>query len=103
MSWSFYAQIPAAATEEEAARILLAARDTAEAQGEPYGPEAHHQQQQAMEAAAMICCSGALGRTAHHVNLSGHANPGHLPRQGWSDDTTNIMVSQVPAVAPPPI
>lgn len=94
MSWSFYAQVPAGATEEEAARVLLQARDAAESQGEPYEPEAHHQQQEVMEAAARICASGALGHTAFQVNLSGHANHAHSHQEGWSDDTVGISIIQ---------
>jgi hypothetical protein len=29
------------------------------------------------------------------VNIGGHVNPGNLPREGWSNDYTNVRVEQV--------
>lgn len=43
-----------------------------------------------------------VGEGLVNVILSGHANPGHRPRQGWANDTVHVTVTSVvqPAEAP---
>lgn len=47
----------------------------------------------ALSAAKSIVDSGAVG-SAKYVNLSGHANPGHTPRDGYANDILTISISQ---------
>jgi hypothetical protein len=43
-----------------------------------------------------IVNSEAFGKGALvNVNISGHAEPGHKKRDGWSQDTMSISLSQV--------
>lgn len=37
----------------------------------------------------------AISGCTFHVDLSGHANPGHNPRDGWANDTLAIRITQV--------
>jgi hypothetical protein len=55
----------------------------------------------ALEAAKLL--AAAVGRPDDQVlvNLSGHANPGHGPCAGWSDEAITISVSAVPKAAAP--
>ncbi|NUO58983.1 MAG: hypothetical protein HOV78_20165 [Hamadaea sp.] len=48
----------------------------------------------AAAAAAALLTSGTLGEGPWFVSLSGHANPGHKPTPGWSNDAITIHVSQ---------
>jgi len=45
---------------------------------------------------AMRCLlAGAVGAGNVNITLSGHANPGHQPRQGWANDYVSVHVSSV--------
>lgn len=54
------------------------------------------------------CAAGAVGQasvTGRHtdevtVTISGHANPGHAPAEGWANEMTQVTVS-VTNVEPP--
>lgn len=35
---------------------------------------------------------GVVGEGNINVTLSGHANPGHQPREGWVNDSVNVSV-----------
>lgn len=35
-----------------------------------------------------------------HVMISGHANPHHAPREGWSDESVTISISARPVDTP---
>ena len=48
----------------------------------------------ALAAAHGILASGAVGEGACMVTMSGHANPGHLPRKGWSNDAITVAIVQ---------
>lgn len=49
----------------------------------------------AKAAAYAIATSRALGGAdLVYVSLSGHVNPLHAPRDGWSDDTVTVTVTQ---------
>lgn len=80
MSWSITAPSQTAATIEEAAREQFAAMDG--------------QFEAALHAAQSVLASGAVGSTPVIVALSGHANPGHVKREGWANDTVTISISQ---------
>lgn len=68
-----------------------------------YGAEAESAAQvlEACEVVSSLIYSGALGEpasSAFSVSISGHANPGHAPTSGWSNDVININVTRI---APP--
>lgn len=50
----------------------------------------------ALDAAKAL--AGVVGRPGDPVivTLNGHANPGHSPRDGWSNETITITVSALP-------
>jgi hypothetical protein len=48
----------------------------------------------ALSAAHGILASGAVGTAACSVTMSGHANPGHVKRPGWSNDGITISITQ---------
>ena len=51
----------------------------------------------AVEVARTIIASGAVGQgKSFRVNLSGHANPGHEPQEGWATDAMTVSVFQAP-------
>ena len=51
---------------------------------------------QATQAVADLIRSGVLGdvNDVFVVNISGHANPGHEPISGWSDDHLSFSISR---------
>lgn len=51
---------------------------------------------------AIPALAETVGRPEDHVMISvaGHANPGHAPVEGWSDDTLTISIS---VAAPTPV
>lgn len=59
----------------------------------------------AKAAAVAIFQSGAIGPTdagSYGANLGGHANPGHEPREHWSNDTVSIGIYRAdPRTTPP--
>jgi len=48
----------------------------------------------ALAAATVILASGAVGTSAAVVTMSGHANPGHVKRDGWSNDSIVVSIAQ---------
>jgi hypothetical protein len=48
----------------------------------------------ALSAAHGILASGAVGTAACSVTMSGHANPNHEKRPGWSNDAIVVSISQ---------
>lgn len=54
-------------------------------------------------AAALIVSRGVVnGDQDCSVYMSGHSNPLHFPRAGWSNDCVTITVSQLNPAAPTP-
>lgn len=49
--------------------------------------------------AALAAASSGMARVVGagniNVTLSGHANPGHKPREGWANDYVSVHVSSV--------
>lgn len=72
----------------KAAPVHGGAEDVAEEQA--------RQVEAATIAAVAICQSGALGEGLVYVNASGHANPGHNDRPGWSRDIVTLNVNRAP-------
>lgn len=59
--------------------------------------EPREQFEKARELAATLIESGVVGDPANHtfrVSLSGHANPAHVPAEGYANDLVSISVSQ---------
>ena len=100
MSWSFGGQIPAEATHstDAAAAELEAARRQYESfPGMELEEEARHQITVAVNEAAAIAASGALGHGYPlSVTLSGHSNPRHGERAGYASEYIGITISQMP-------
>lgn len=55
------------------------------------------QYNEAFRAVWNLVYSGALGDPSgeYKVSVSGHANPGHVPTAGWSNDSITISIYQV--------
>ena len=54
-------------------------------------------------AAKLIASSGSVGRdegVRFYGSLQGHANPDHLPRDGWAQDTVGVYVNQAKERSP---
>lgn len=47
-----------------------------------------------LNAVRIILQRKVVGDALVNVTLSGHANPGHRPRQGWANDAIHISVVQ---------
>ena len=65
--------------------------------GQPDVPEAEESFLHAVEAARKIADSGIVGNPAvkrFNVSVSGHANPGNVPAEGWVNDCVSISISQ---------
>lgn len=54
------------------------------------------QASRAYEAAALLAQQVGRPEDQVVVTMSGHANPGHAPRDGWSDETITVTVSARP-------
>lgn len=87
MSWSTSTHEPVAKSAIVLAEPYLA--DTVAA-------ESRHQYAAAVEAAKAL--AEVVGRVDDlvYINLTGHANPDHAPRDGWADETITITVSAAP-------
>jgi hypothetical protein len=99
MSWSF--AVPAAPAEHfeanaaDAQQHHLAANPTLIV-------EAAQQIDEVIEAAVALVKSGAVGDGTVQATLTGHANPGHRPAAGWSNDSITIALYSVDAPATVP-
>ncbi len=94
MSW--YVSVPVTpAAEFEAAIDALELPVFEHATSDSYGPEAQAQFAAAKAAVKALYRSGSLGSGDYYAgSMGGHANPGHTPREGWSNDTINVSVYQ---------
>lgn len=91
MSWSFHATCTEPNIEGE---IDKAEQDYRMQSGLTFTPEVDDQIKAATEAAVAAFRSGAIGKPLKFtVSLSGHANPGHKPQEGWSNDTLTISLA----------
>jgi len=93
MSWSARTTEPVAPIELEFA-LGDAAKDV-------QAPEGHEQAfedqiRAAIDAAAVIANSGAVGDRPVTASINGHGNPGHEPCGSWVNDTVTVTVSQAP-------
>lgn len=63
----------------------------------PIDDDPREQFEKAKQLAIDLVESGVVGGSPDHrfnVSLSGHANPGHEPTEGWSNDAVTISISQ---------
>lgn len=104
MSWSFSFTAERA---EDIAKEFAAARDAYFAQGhwatdEAFG-ESYEQSMRACDSAVALAAAVGQGNsdTGYSVTVSGHANPGHAHRQGWSDEAIHVNVSERLAIEAP--
>lgn len=97
MSWSGSVDIPKGTTDTAALidGITIAGNDQAL-------PERDAQVQIAKEAAkhliGAVCPTGTPEDTPEigfRVSMSGHANPGHKPTNGYANDCVNLSISQI--------
>lgn len=91
MSWT--------ASKAGATRGAVAAMDGPEG----LGLGAAGQFRYARSAVLALIDSATVGDPELHtfnVSLAGHANPGHEPAEGWSNDCVSVSVSQALPVAP---
>lgn len=56
----------------------------------------------AVTAAVALAAAVDDGTSPISVSLSGHANPGHRPTQGWANDCVTIYVNNVGEFQPEP-
>jgi exo-beta-1,3-glucanase (GH17 family) len=65
---------------------------------QPLSDEAVEQIEAAADAAQMLVEVNGWPSEATHYNvtLSGHANPGHAPAQGYANDYVQVSVTQTP-------
>src|SRR5512142_3484513 len=99
MSWSGRISIPKGTAYREAEKQVV---DLAVA-GQPASDAAEEAIQTAKMMVINVLASGAV--TGSHVDeplrhgisvsISGHANPGHDPAPGWSNDSMTVSVYQV--------
>ncbi len=88
MSWSVRATV----NGKTALSDIEALRNEALSQN----PECDDQVTAARDAVCAIIASSTVGGEdrQYHVTMAGHANPDHMPRAGWANDTINVSVSQ---------
>jgi hypothetical protein len=94
MSWSVQTTSQTAATIEAAARQLFNVQQSTVSGTEEERAATSEQFEAALSAAQAVLASGAVGESPVMVNLSGHANPGHVHRSGWANDTVTISIAQ---------
>lgn len=96
MSWSLGPAILEVGNDELNTTALTDQREQWSNANQHAEGEALEQIQQAQETALAIVRSGVVGGAGARVRFqaSGHANPGHSPREGYSNDTVNLHLAQ---------
>lgn len=85
MSWSYSTTMDAGADFN-----LDAIKEAVTAQN----PDGLDQINVAMTAVHLLMQDASLGdATEFYVSMSGHANPGHKPREGWANDAITVSVA----------
>lgn len=91
MSWSFNTTCTEPNVEAE---LDYAEQDYRMQSGLTFTPAVDDQIKAAAAAAVALVRSGAIGKPLKFtVGLSGHANPDHLPAEGWSNDSISVSLS----------
>ncbi len=93
MSWSVQLADVDPMTVEEATRERYAAFKANYSDHAEVYQAMDEQFEAALNAARVLLVRGTVGGGNVNVTLSGHANPGHKPRQGWANDTVTVSVS----------
>src|SRR5688572_2878047 len=101
MSWSASCEIPAGTLKRSDTGEPSEGYNIIQAMQVTGNPDCPQEQKDALhnakQAALVLLLSGAYGDPEKHsfaVNLSGHVNPEHKPREGWSNDFVNIQIFQ---------
>lgn len=85
MSW-FYSTVIEAGSDLDAEDIQTKIREQ--------NPDGLDQLDAAIMAAELLMDSPSLGDAKeYYVSMSGHANPGHKPREGWANDAITVSVA----------
>jgi hypothetical protein len=93
MSWSVQLTDVDPVVVEEAARERYAAFKASYSDHAEVYQAMDEQFEAALNAARILLVRGTVGGGHVNVSLSGHANPGHKPRQGWANDYVMATVS----------
>lgn len=96
MSWSFIVKVGVGESVGEAVSQGIDAMVATYVGG--IEPEAREAAEIAGKIAAEIVSGGLVGspERAFNISCSGHTNPGHAPRAGYSNDFVSISVYQQP-------
>lgn len=91
MSWGIILDIENRDLTDESEKRILDLADN-----ESTTDEVKEQAGVALLVVSQSILSGALGAPdgKYRVTISGHANPGHNPTPGWSNDALTISISQ---------
>lgn len=87
MSWS--ASVIAVEQLELEAKLSSALQIAANSDAEAEAKEQAH-----VAIAVAVALAKTTGSKAVNVSLSGHANPSHEPREGYSNDFVSVSVTQ---------
>jgi hypothetical protein len=104
MSWTVQLTDLDPGNVEEAAERAYADFKARYSDADEVFPAMDEQFDAAQIAARALLQGKVVGEGNINVSLSGHANPGHKPRQGWSNDMVTVSVTsavraEVPAGA----
>ena len=79
------------------ARYTYGAEGGVDFSGNPEMPEVATQFDQAVKSVNYLIQSGVLGSPngKYNIFLSGHANENHQPKEGWSNDSVTISITQI--------
>lgn len=85
MSWSYSTTIESGADFDlDAIKKVVAEQN----------PDGLDQVGIAVEAAETLMSSPSLGDAEEfYISMTGHANPGHKPREGWANDAITVSVA----------
>lgn len=91
MSWSLYEK-GVVSSEVVMERLIELAR----ANAKNSNPDGVDQAEAIAEIATNIIESGIVGNNTkrYTVSISGHGNPNHEPKSGWSNDNISIQITQ---------
>jgi hypothetical protein len=99
MSWGISSKIAVPAKELEA-KLKEDMEAHRNAQTVPLSKEVEEQFEVALGAVKHLAESGAVGTEHLFATISGHANEGHKPAEGWSNDSLTISLRSHPKVDP---
>jgi hypothetical protein len=96
MSWTISLQVKKSTGHDRGFEGAINEAEPAnEYQGGYAVDDARDQAIAAKRAAIALIDSGKLGFGTFQVNLSGHANEGHVPNAQWANDMVTVSVSNM--------